>query len=407
MRILFLTQYFPPEIGAPQNRLFELALRLKKNGIDIDVFTAMPNYPQMKIHQEYKGKWYLKEELEGLVVHRSFIYVSSSKAVISRLANYFSFVFSSMFYGLFKLKKYDYIFCESPPLFLGISAMFLSFSKRAKLIFNVSDLWPESAEKLRIITNKPMLNLATKLEEFLYRKSILITGQTQGIVADISKRFPKKSVYWLPNGVDLNYYNPEKYDRSWRLNNGFNENDVILAYAGIIGHAQALEVIIKAAALLKDKKELKFILLGSGPEKEKLISLNQSLDNENVMFLEPITKKEMPHFVSSIDASIIPLKNIPLFEGAIPSKIFENLAMKKAIILGVKGEAKQLFIDEGKSGLYFEPEDENSLKDAILELLSDKQKIAEFGINGRNFADKKFNRNNIASSFKEELNKLE
>ncbi len=407
MKILFLTQYFPPEIGAPQNRLFELAVRLRKNDVDVHAWTAMPNYPQMKVHENYKGKIYMKEDMDGMPVHRSYIYVSKSKSVIPRLLNYFSFVFSSLFFGIFKLKKYDYIFCESPPLFLGISAYFLSKFKGAKLIFNVSDLWPESAEKLEIINNKFLLGMATKLEEFLYRKSILVTGQTQGIVKNISNRFPDKKVYWLPNGVDLSYYNPSDYDRTWRSRNNYSDKDILFAYAGIHGHAQALEVIIKAASLLQDEENIKFIMLGSGPEKEELMQLNEKLGNKNLVFLDPITKKEMPHFVSAIDATIIPLKNIELFEGAIPSKIFENLAMEKAIILGVKGEAKDLFIDEGHCGLYFEPENEEALKDCILQIATKGELIGEFGKNGRKYVDEKFNRNNIAKSFLEVLKSIE
>lgn len=406
MKILFLTQYFPPEIGAPQNRLFELAVRLQKSGIQVDVFTAMPNYPQMKVYDNYRNIYFLKEEIEGIDVFRSWIYASTKKSVVFRLLNYFSFVFSSLFFGLFKLKKYDFIFCESPPLFLGISAYLLCKFKSARLIFNVSDLWPESAEKLGIIRNTFFLGLATKLEEFLYRKSVLITGQTQGIVKNISERFPKKKVYWLPNGVDLSYYDPNNYTASWRTEHGFSLEDTLLAYAGIIGHAQGLEVIIKAAKLLGHEKNLKFILMGSGPEKDNLIYLNTSLGNENVIFLDPITKKEMPHFVKSIDASIIPLKNLLLFEGAIPSKIFENLAMEKPIILGVKGEAKTLFIDEGKAGIAFEPENEISLAEGIKELLLNRGKFIEMGINGRKYADLKFNRNNIAADFASQLRSL-
>lgn len=403
MKVLFLTQYFPPEVGAPQNRLFELAVRLQKLNIEVEVLTAMPNYPQMEVHKQYSKKLFFKEYTEDIPTYRSFIYVSKSKSISSRLLNYFSFVFSSFFYGLVKTGKYDFIFCESPPLFLGISAYLMCKIKRAKLIFNVSDLWPESAEKLGIISNKPMLNAATKMEEFLYRKSVLVTGQTQGIVADISKRFPQKSCYWLPNGVDLSYYNPDNYDRSWRAQNGFNEDDYLLAYAGILGHAQGLEVILKAAALLQNEEKIKFLFLGSGPEKQKLMDLNKSLENNNVHFLDVITKKEMPYFVSAIDISVIPLKDIPLFEGAIPSKIFENLAMKKPILLGVRGEAKELFIDEGKAGRAFIPENEVSLKSEILNILSDHEGLIQFGENGRKYVELKFNRNIIAKDFHREL----
>ena len=167
MRLLILTQYFPPEVGAPQNRLFELAVRLQKMGVDVTILTAMPNYPKMIIHSDYVGKKYCYEEIDQLKVHRSSIFVSTDRSIIKRLLNYFSFVYSSYRIGKKKTGKFDYIFCESPPLFLGISAYLLAKSKNAKLIFNVSDLWPESAEKLGLVTNKLLLKISTWLEEFL------------------------------------------------------------------------------------------------------------------------------------------------------------------------------------------------------------------------------------------------
>ena len=171
MKILFLTQYYPPEIGAPQNRLHELAVRLKSKGIDIEVLTAFPNYPKMEIFEAYKKNKIPKEEIDGITVYRSWIYVSKSKSIISRLLNYFSFVWSSYWKGR-KLGNFDYLLVESPPLFLGYSAIALSKKLNSKLIFNVSDLWPESAEKLGLVTNKSLLNLAYKLEKMLSTCSI-------------------------------------------------------------------------------------------------------------------------------------------------------------------------------------------------------------------------------------------
>ncbi|MGD0711201.1 MAG: glycosyltransferase family 4 protein, partial [Bacteroidales bacterium] len=265
MRLLILTQYFPPEIGAPQNRLFELAIRLQQKGANVTVITAMPNYPQMEIHEGYKNKWHQYEEIEGLKVHRCWIFVSKKKSIFPRLLNYFSFVFSSFFIGWFNLGKFDYLLCESPPLFLGISAYLLKKLKRAKLIINVSDLWPESAEKLGLVTNKFFLKISTKLEEFLYRKSFMISGQTQGIVKKISARFPSKKVYWLKNGVDISFYDVQKVHNDWRREKNFSKDDFIFLYAGIIGYAQGLEVILKAADKLKEQNNIKFVLLGSGP----------------------------------------------------------------------------------------------------------------------------------------------
>lgn len=403
MKLLILTQYFPPEVGAPQNRLYELAVRLQKCGVDVTVLTAMPNYPQMKIYEGYKNKLYHYEEMDGLKIHRAWIYTSTNKGIVKRLLNYFSFVKSAAWVGLFKLKRMDCILCESPPLFLGMTAYFLKKTKRAKLIFNVSDLWPESAEKLGLVTNKFLLKSATRLEEFLYKKSDLITGQTQGIVKNIQSRFPKKNVYWLPNGVDMNYYDASKITSSWRTTNNFQQNDFILLYAGIIGYAQGLEVILNAANLLKAYKQIKFVLLGSGPEKIKLQYLQSELKLDSVYFFDAVSKVEMPSIVAAADVAVIPLKRLDLFKGAIPSKIFENLSMKKPILLGVEGEAKDLFIDTGKCGLAFIPEDSVDLKEKVLTMFADKNMVKELGENGYEYVKNNFTRNEISIKFYEKL----
>lgn len=409
MKLLILTQYFPPEVGAPQNRLYELALRLRSKGIDISVLTAMPNYPQMVVHKEYKGKCYCKEDMNGLKIHRSWIYVSNSKSIIPRLLNYFSFVFSSLWFGLFKLKKQDVLLVESPPLFLGITAYLLSRAKGAKMIFNVSDLWPESAEKLEIINNKTLLSLATTLEEFCYRKSALITGQTQGIVRNIKSRFPNKNVYWLKNGVDIKFYDVNKTQQeanAWRKTNGYSEEDFILFYGGIIGHAQGLDIILNAAKILEDKPKIKFVMLGSGPEKERLLALKEEIKLNNLEFYDAVPKTKMQEIIMDMNATIVPLKKLDLFKGAIPSKIFENLALKKPILLGLEGEAKELFIDEGNCGLAFEPENKEDLVKQILTLYNNPELSKHLGENGLKYASENFNRDKIAEGLFEELKKL-
>ncbi len=409
MKLLILTQYFPPEVGAPQNRLYELALRLRSKGIDISVLTAMPNYPQMVVHKEYKGKCYCKEDMNGLKIHRSWIYVSNSKSIIPRLLNYFSFVFSSLWFGLFKIKKQDVLLVESPPLFLGITAYLLSRAKGAKMIFNVSDLWPESAEKLEIINNKTLLSLATSLEEFCYRKSALITGQTQGIVRNIKSRFPNKNVYWLKNGVDIKFYDVNKAQsesNAWRKANGYSDEDFILFYGGIIGHAQGLDIILNAAKILEDKPKIKFVMLGSGPEKERLLALKEEIKLNNLEFYDAVPKTKMQEIIMDMNATIVPLKKLDLFKGAIPSKIFENLALKKPIILGLEGEAKELFIDEGNCGLAFEPENKEDLVKQILTLYNNPELSKQLGENGLKYASENFNRDKIAEGLFEELKKL-
>lgn len=402
-----MTQYFPPEVGAPQNRLFELAIRLHKLGVDITVLTAMPNYPQMEIYPDYKGKKYHYEEMDGLKIHRASIYVSKSKSIVNRLRNYFSFVRSSASVGNKKLGNFDFLLCESPPLFLGYSAMRLARKKKAKLIFNVSDLWPESAEKLGVVNNKTLLKMAYNLEKKLYKRASLVTGQTQGICANINQRFPDVKTYWLPNGVDLSYYNPATIPPSnWRSKNGFATSDFIFLYAGILGIAQGLETILHAAKNLEKSPQVKFVFIGSGPEKDQLISLKNKENLTNVYFLDAISKKEMPGVLKSVDATIIPLRKLDLFLGAIPSKIFENLSMEIPVLLGVDGEARQLFIEQAKAGYYFEPENVTELTAAIHQLIQDKDQARQLGMNGRAFVNQHFNREIIANQFFERITLL-
>jgi len=407
LKLLILTQYFPPEVGAPQNRLFELAIRLVKQNVEVTILTAMPNYPQMEIYEAYKTKSYCYEELQGLKIHRSAIYVSKSKSIINRLRNYFSFVLSSIRTSSKLESQYDFLMCESPPLFLGYSAMYLARKKKAKLIFNVSDLWPESAEKLGVVTNSSLLKLAYNLEAKLYKKAILVTGQTQGICANITERFPEVKTYWLPNGVDLDYYNPSAITRgAWRTKHNFKPTDIIFLYAGIIGIAQGLEIILNAATNFNSKANAKFVLLGSGPEKEKLLALKNNLKLENVIFLETVSKAEMPSVLKDIDAAIIPLKKLDIFKGAIPSKIFENLAMEVPMLLGVDGEAKSLFIENGKCGLYFEPENMSELTKCIDFVINNPAETKQLGLNGRSYVNQNFNRTIIAEKLLKTLNQL-
>jgi len=404
MRILILSQYFVPETGAPQNRLLQWARHLQAKGAVVEVLTAMPNYPEMRIHQAYRGKFSSSEVIQGIKVYRAWIYAGSSKAILPRLFNYFSFVFTSLLVGIVKTGKYDYVFCESPPLFLGITAYLLKLAKGARLIFNVSDLWPESAEKLGLVTNRFLLKSASALESFLYRKSFLVTGQTQGIVSNISSRFPQKNVFWFKNGADAKEVESVPPDPLLRTGLGFTENDFILLYAGILGFAQGLEVMLLAADKLRSSEQVKFLIMGSGPEKEKLIKLRESLGLHNVVFLDSRPKKEVIPYIHACDAAVIPLKRLDLFMGAIPSKIFENMALKKPLLLGVEGEAKQLLIDDAKAGLAFIPEDADDLARSILYLHTHEQERKELGLNGYNYLLREFNPGTIVNDFWNRIN---
>lgn len=366
----------------------------------------MPNYPKMKIFDGYRRKCFHYEILDGLPVYRCWIYAGSSKSIVPRLLNYFSFVFTSFLTGLFRMGRFDFILCESPPIFLGISAYLLARTRGSQLIFNVSDLWPESAERLGLVTNRTLLKMTTRLEEFLYRHSALITGQTRGIVSNISSRFPAKRVIWLKNGIDPDALGKSFRAPDWRSKEGFGEQDLLLIYAGIMGHAQGLEVILQAANNLKGHPDIRFILVGDGPVLTSLMDMKRTLNLTHVYFFGNHPKTKVLPMIASSDAAIVPLKKLELFKGAIPSKIYETLALCKPIILGVEGEAKELFIDQGMAGWSFKPEDPESLSETIKYLYDNRDEMRLAGQRGFDLVRKDFNIEQIAGEFLRELEAL-
>lgn len=406
MKILLLTQYFPPEIGAPQNRLHSLANHLSEFGAEVTVLTAMPSYPQSKIYPGYKHRWFIKEKMDNLTIYRSWIYVTESKAVVPRLLNYFSFVLTSLFVGLFLIKRRDIIICESPPLFLGITALLLKWIKSCKLVFNVSDLWPESAEKLNIINNKTLLKISYKLESFIYKNATLVSGQTKGITDSVNQRFPETKTHLMRNGIDLKQFGHTGNRSGFRTKCSIQENSFVVGYAGIIGHAQGLEIVIRAAHKLQHLNNLTFLFVGNGADKNNLIQLSNQLSLTNVRFMDSVPRSEMPDVIAACDCYVTPLRKNNLFLGAIPSKIFEPLFYEKPVIMGVNGEAKQLFFEEGKCVLHFEPENIDELTDRIIQLISDKALYTELGKNGKKYVTEHFDRSKLAFQFWQQLQTL-
>ncbi len=375
-------------------------------GYDVTVFTGMPNYPNMEVGEGYKKKWRSSEVIDEVKVYRSWLFVSKNPSIIFRLMNYFSFCATSFFRMLVNMKRSEVIICESPPLFLGITAVLISRIKRTPLVFNVSDLWPKSAEELGLIKNKFIIRITTLLEEWIYKKSTAICGQTQGIVEDIQSRFPEKPIYWFPNGVDAELIERDfSLTPSLRKEYGINGQTLVIGYAGIIGHAQGLEIIISAAKVLSNQDVL-FLLAGSGPVLSSLQEMVKAEGLQNIMFIGSFPKEKMLEVIATFDLAFVPLKKSKLFLGAIPSKIFENLALKKPLLLGVDGEAKALFIEQGKAGLFYEPENSTELIKAIEKFISDKSLRYELGENGRKFVIENFNRKQIAESFAEFLKNL-
>ncbi len=389
MTFIIHTQYYPPETGAPQGRLSELAERLVLNGHEVTVITALPNYPIGKFYPGYGGL--LRREMRnGVSIIRTWIYPTKSVKLIPRLSNYFSFVFSSLILGAALLPRADFLFTESPPLFLGIAGYLLSRLKGARWIFNVSDLWPESAVRLGVVGKGLSLTLSEHLELFCYRKAALVSGQSKEILKGVTMKAPKTLTYHFSNGVDSGRFTPEM--RSVELHGQLGEGaECVAIYAGLHGIAQGLNQIIEAAGMLRDLKgKLKIVFIGDGPEKGSLMQQARGLDI--ITFFPPRNKEEIPQLLASADIAIIPLKiYIP---GAVPSKIYEAMASALPLILVAKGEAATI-VHEADAGIVVPPGEVAAIAQGIRRLFSSRELRQRLGENGRSAAVKRFERKKI------------
>jgi glycosyltransferase involved in cell wall biosynthesis len=385
----------------------DMARRLTEAGHDVTVLTALPNYPAGAVFAEYRGRWLLEERLQGVKVVRTWIYATQKKAFVHRLLNYFSFVVSSSLFGPWKTGAADVIVVESPPLFLGLAAFLLSMVKRAKLVFNVSDLWPESAVAMGVVRSKSLIRLSTRLEEFLYRQSDLITGQTQGIVDNIRARFPQKKITLITNGVDVNKFlapadsehrNQLRSELAW-------QEKFVVGYAGLHGLAQGLETVLQAAQRLSAPETFLFAFFGDGPEKGKLQQRAVELNLNNVRFYPSQPSSRVPAILSAFDAAVIPLRKLEIFKGALPSKMFEAMAAALPLVVCIDGEAKRL-VENAGAGICIEPEDATALSDAIRSLAADRDRLRALGDNGRRYVMEHYDRQKIAERFERLLYEL-
>jgi len=395
MNLAILSQYYPPEVGAPQVRLSELASHFVRRGHNVTVLTAMPNYPTGKIHAGYGGV-FRRDQKDGVNVIRTFAFPTQSANFIPRLTNYFSFVLSSSAVGTAVLQQPDYLIVESPPLFLGLAGFWLSRWKRTRLIFNVSDLWPDGAVRLgKIRSDSWAFRVSAALEAFCYRHAWLVTGQSKSIIADINQRFPECPTFHLSNGVDTQRFSATSLSGEQRTMFASNGACVGL-YTGLHGLAQGLDQILNVAEALCTENEFRFVLVGDGPEKRNLMETAKRRHLTNVEFLDSRPATEIPSLLAAADLSLVMLKtHLP---GAVPSKLYEAMASGKPIVLSAEGEAAEV-VREHEAGLIVKPGDLDGLIKALRTLNALPALRQRLGENGRRAAEECFNRVKIAERF--------
>lgn len=341
-------------MGAPQSRLWETAVGLKKRGWQVHIITAMPNYPTGKIFKAYKGKIYHTETIEGITIQRFWLYASNSKKTIPRIINMLSFSLICLF-AWFKLIRFrpNYIMTESPPLTLALSGLILSKAIGAKHIMNVSDLWPLSAYELGAIGKGKLYSLLERLEKFLYKNSFACTGQSQEIVSAIQNKGGKRC-HLYRNGVNFERFN---------INTKSNNQIPKIVYAGLLGVAQGILALCKSVPF--NQLGFEFHIYGDGVEKKELECFLLNNPNNGIYYHGNASRNEIPTILHQFDLTIIPLIK-PIF-GAIPSKIYEAMAAGLPIIYAGGGEGEKL-IKQHDTGWICEPSDFKSITHILTQI---------------------------------------
>lgn len=404
MHILFLTDNFPPEVNAPASRTFEHCREwVKMPDCEVTVITCVPNFPHGRAFAGYQNKLYQTEKIHGIRVIRVWSYISKNEGSIKRILDYLSFMIMG-FCASFFVRKVDVIVGTSPQFFTVCAAYAVSVAKRCPWIFELRDIWPESIKTVGAMRHSLAITFLEKLELFLYRKATRVVAVTSAFRLALGARGVDVSkVDVITNGVDLTRFSPLQKDH--KLVAELNLKDKFVAgYIGTHGMAHGLETILEAAKILGKKQRdlsIHFLLLGDGAEKASLVKKAEALKLDNLTFLDSVSKDEVVKYWSLLDASIVHLKNKPLFETVIPSKIFECMGMGIPILHGVKGESRDI-IETTKSGISFEPEDPNSLA-AVLERLACDLALQQELSSGCIEGSKRFDRTALADDMYELL----
>ncbi len=403
MRITFLCQYFPPEMGAPSARTFEHARHWASLGHDVMVITGFPNHPTGVIRPEYRGYFVKRENVEGIDLLRTWIYVAANKGFTKRVLNFLSFFFSSLILGSALTRRPDVVVGTSPQFFCAVAAYCLSVIKRAPFVFEVRDIWPQSAVELGALKNRLLIRLLEAIEAYLYRRAALIVPVAESTRQYlIGKGVPADKIVIVPNGVDAKYLasaqaEPEELRKELGL-----EGKFIVSYIGTHGMSHALEVVLRAAKRLELDPAIHFLFVGEGAEKENLKRLASDLSLSNTTFINEQPRERLLSFYHASNVSVVPLRRLPIFKKVLPSKLFELMGVGCPVICSVEGEAAALVTD-AESGLCIEPENVGALVEAILRLRGDRELRARMSENGRSFVKTRYLRSALAEKYLDAL----
>ena len=409
MRILFISQYFPPEMGAPAARVYELSRHWVEQGHEVTVLTGFPNHPTGTLHPGYHSKWkqlLYKEDVHGIQVVRVWLLPFPNRKAFERILNYSSYWFSSSLAGIF-LSRPDVVVATSPQLLVGITGWWLAKVNRVPFVFDVRDLWPESLVGVGVAQKDSALyKTLESTAKFLYRHCDRLVVVTQAFQDHLvgNWEIPAKKISIVENGVETEIFTPQGRDgirREYSLAGRF-----IVSYIGTLGMAHGLDTLLETARRLQSQiPEIAFLLVGEGAEKERLSALATKRGLNNLIFLGEQRRELIPAVIRASDVCLVLLKKRDIFKTVIPTKMLEFMSCGRPVIVAVDGQAREI-VENAQAGLYVEPENAQALASAILKLHSDRGLCRSFGDNGRRWITDHLSRRDTAEKYLEVLKRV-
>jgi len=397
LKILLLTEYFPPEIGAGSIRAHELASRWSGES-EITVLTAFPNYPTGIIPQKYRGRIFIRERIDNLEILRVFIIPASNTGFAKRLISYISFMLSSIIQGLFVIGRQDIIIVSSPPLFVAISAYFLSRVKGIPFVLELRDLWPDILIEMGNLKNKYIIHIFKKIEHFLYKRaSHIVTVSSPAKELIVKRGISEAKVSVITNGVNVTFFSPVDKKYESKIDHNF-KNKFLVSYIGTLAYQYGLDNILYTAKLLLERDDIVFLFIGEGPQKIEIKNKVKKLDLTNVKILDAVPVLKIRDYYSQADLVLVPLRNLPLLKSTIPVKLLESMAMETPVIVNAEGVSKEI-MESGNAGVYVEPDNPEALRDKILYLYNEPEIRQKMGTSGRRYIEQNFDREKLAEKY--------
>jgi len=414
MKILYVSQYFPPEMGAPAARAAELSRHWARAGHEVTVLTGFPNHPTGVVPPEYRQPFrrlVARERVDGVNVVRTWLLPFPNRKAHERMFNYSSFCISAAGTGLF-LPRPDVVIATSPQLLVGLSGWWLARWKRVPFVFEVRDLWPESLAAVGMGEANSLLHrFLAKIAGFLYRRSDRVVVVTPAFEKYLVEhwRVPCEKISVIENGVETELFAPEPYlaepGIGLRRELGM-DGKFVVSYIGTMGMAHGLEMIIDAAGQLREtNREIVFLMLGEGSEKERIIALAQKRGLDNLRFVDQQPRERIPAYICASDVCLVLLKKTGLFKTVIPTKMLEFMSCARPVVLGVEGQARAI-LEEAGGGLVVEPENSHALAIAIRYLAANPEMAGKLGKSGREYIVRKFSRRQTAEKYIRTLQSL-